>query len=282
MAHLIKKQRLKGTNMGYFSRLFLLFILAMTYGAFCISADEPEARAIMVKVDARDDGDNQTSEMEMILIDKRGTQRIRKIRSMNKDKGEDKQRIMFFMQPADVKNTGFLTYDYDEIDKDDDQWLYLPALRKSKRISTSDKSGSFMGSDFTYSDMTSKELDNYDYSLKKEMQVNGKDVWVIEAIPRTKETIKETGYTKSLLFVRKDNFVMIRGIHWVKKGKKLKYFDMKGLELIDNIWTPTEIHMTTKKGKQVLHKTILKFSNIKYNQNLDNNLFSLRRLEKGL
>ena len=268
--------------MGYFSRLFLLFILAMTYGAFCISADEPEARAIMVKVDARDDGDNQTSEMEMILIDKRGTQRIRKIRSMNKDKGEDKQRIMFFMQPADVKNTGFLTYDYDEIDKDDDQWLYLPALRKSKRISTSDKSGSFMGSDFTYSDMTSKELDNYDYSLKKEMQVNGKDVWVIEAIPRTKETIKETGYTKSLLFVRKDNFVMIRGIHWVKKGKKLKYFDMKGLELIDNIWTPTEIHMTTKKGKQVLHKTILKFSNIKYNQNLDNNLFSLRRLEKGL
>jgi hypothetical protein len=201
---------------------------------------------------------------------------------MNKDKGEDKQRIMFFKQPADVKNTGFLTYDYDDANKDDDQWLYLPALHKSKRISSSDKSGSFMGSDFTYSDMVSRELEDYDFSLEKEMQVNGKDVWIIKATPRSKDIIKETGYTKSLLFIRKDNYVVIRGINWVKKGKKLKYFDMKGLKLIDNIWTPTEIHMTTKKGKKVLHKTILKFSNIKYNQDLDSNLFTLRRLEKGL
>ena len=268
--------------MIYLTPSILVLILFTALGSVSFAADEPAARDVMIKVDARDDGDNQISEMEMILIDKRNTQRIRKIRSMNKDKGEDKQRIMFFMQPADVKNTGFLTYDYDDADKDDDQWLYLPALRKSKRISTSDKSGSFMGSDFTYSDMTSRELEDYDFSLKKEMQVNGKEVWVIEAIPRSKNIINETGYTKSLLFIRKDNYVMIRGIHWVKKGKKLKYFDMKGLELIDNIWTPTEIHMTTKKGKQVLHKTILKFNNIKYNQDLDNKLFTLRRLEKGL
>lgn len=263
-------------------RFVCLLMLCLILGSVSFAADEPAAREIMVKVDARDDGDNQTSEMEMILIDKRGSQRIRKIRSMNKDKGEDKQRIMFFMQPADVKNTGFLTYDYDEADKDDDQWLYLPALRKSKRISSSDKSGSFMGSDFTYSDMTSRELKDYDYSLKKEMQVNGKDVWVIEALPRSKDVIKETGYTKSLVFVRKDNYVVIRGINWVKKGKKLKYFEVKTLEKIDNIWTPTEIHMTTKKGKKTLHKTIMKFNNVKYNQNLNPNLFTVRRLEKGL
>lgn len=262
--------------------VFFLAFFILIFSNLSFAADEPTARAIMEKVDARDDGDNQTSDMEMILIDKHGKQRIRKIHSMNKDKGKDKQRIMFFLQPADVKNTGFLTYDYDDANKDDDQWLYLPALRKSKRISTSDKSGSFMGSDFTYSDMTSRELQDYDFSLKKEMQVNGHDVWIIESIPRSKKVIKETGNTKSLIFVRKDNYMVIRGIHWVKKGNRLKYFDIKKLKKIDNIWTATEIHMTTKKGKRILHKTILKFSNIKYNQNLNSNLFTIRRLEKGL
>ena len=245
-------------------------------------AEDAEARAIMEKVDARDDGNNQTSDMEMILIDKRGKQRIRKIRSMSKDVGVDTYRIMFFEKPADVKNTGFLTYDYKDENKDDDQWLYLPALKKSKRISSSDKSGSFMGSDFSYSDMTDRNLQDYDFYMKKQMQVEGKDVWVIEAIPRSKDVIEETGYSKSLAFVRKDNYVVIRGINWVDKGNKLKYMEITDLEQIDGIWTPKTIQMTTKKGKTTLHKTILNFSDIKYNQNLDENLFTVRRLEKGL
>ena len=258
-----------------------LTVLAFFSPAY-LYADDAKARAIMEKVDARDDGDNQTSKMEMILIDKRGNERIRKIHSMTKDFGEDTHRIMFFLQPADVKNTGFLTYDYDEHDKDDDQWLYLPALKKSKRISTSDKSGSFMGSDFSYSDMTQRNLEDYDFTLKKEMQVNGHDVWLIESVPRTEDVIEETGYTKSLAFVRKDNYVVIRAVNWVKKGKKLKYMEITDLEEIDGIWTTKEIQMSTKKGKTLLHKTILKFSDIKYNQNLDDNIFSVRRLEKGL
>jgi len=268
----------------YLSFVFVLGSIAGMLSSFSItaSADDAKARAIMEKVDARDDGDNQSSDMEMILIDKRGNQRVRKIRSLSKDFGEDSYRIMFFKQPADVVNTGFLTYDYDDPDKDDDQWLYLPALKKSKRISTSDKSGSFMGSDFTYSDMTSRDLEDYDFTLKKEMEVNGHKVWVIDSVPRTQEVIKETGYTKGMAFVRQDNYVVIRAINWVKKGNKLKFMDMKGLELIDGIWTPTEIHMTTKQGKKTEHRTILKFSDIKYNDNLDENVFTVRRLEKGL
>ena len=255
------------------------YLILMSGNSF---ADDPKARAIMEKVDAREDGDNQTSNMEMILIDKRGNKRIRNLRSMTKDMGEDTYRIMFFQKPADVRNTGFLTYDYDDADRDDDQWLYLPALKKSKRISTSDKSGSFMGSDFTYSDMTSRDLEDYNFTLKKEIEVNGHKVWVIESIPRTADVIKETGYTKGMAFVRQDNYVVIRSINWVKKGKKLKFMDMKGLELVDGIWTTTELHMTTKSGKKTEHKTILKFSDIKYNQSLDENQFTVRRLEKGL
>lgn len=246
------------------------------------AADDPKAREIMQKVDARDDGDNQTSQMQMILIDKRGNQRIRTIQSYTKDFGEDTYRIMFFQEPADVKNTGFLTYDYDDANKDDDQWLYLPALRKSKRIATSDKSGSFMGSDFSYADMTDRDLQDYDYNLVKEMQVEGHDVWVIEAIPRNEEIIEETGYEKTLAFVRKDNYVVIRAVNWVDKGNKLKYMEITDLAKIDGIWTPREMQMTTKRGRTTLHKTILRFSDIKFNQQLDENVFTVRRLEKGL
>ena len=110
-------------------------------------ADDAKARDIMQKVEARNDGDHMTSQLEMILIDKNKKERIRKIKSFTKDKGKDTHRLMFFIHPPEVKNTGFLTYDYEDPEKDDDQWLYLPELRKTKRIAASDNSASFMGSD---------------------------------------------------------------------------------------------------------------------------------------
>ena len=245
-------------------------------------AEDLKARQIMEKVDARDDGDNQVSDMEMILIDKNGKKRVRKIRAFSKDKGEDTRRLMFFIEPADVEDTAFLTYDFDQSDKDDDQWIYLPALNKTKRIATSDKSGSFMGSDFTYSDMTKRALDDYDYTLLKEVKVRDADTWLIQAVPRTKEVIDRTGYTKSVFYVQKDNFMVIRGVHWVKKGKRLKYMDVKKLERIDGIWVATEMHMTTRKGKTKLHKTIMTFENVRFNQGIKEDFFSIRRMEKGL
>lgn len=240
------------------------------------------AREIMQAVDDRDDGDNRTADMKMVLIDKNGDERIRSIRSFDKDKGEDKQRIMFFLSPADVKDTGFLTYDYDDYDKDDDQWLYLPALRKSKRIASSDKSGSFMGSDFNYSDMTRRNLDDYDFKILKEDEVRGHKVWLIESKPRSREVIEETGYEKSVVFVRQDNFVVVRAVNWVNEGNRLKYLDVEKLEKIDGVWTTLAMSMTTKQGKVTLHKTNLYFDNVKYNQNLTEDMFSVRRLEKGL
>ena len=134
-------------------------------------------REIMEKVNARDVGDRYTGEREMILINKKGGKRIRKLKTFGGKKGKDTLSLMFFLSPADVKNTGFLTYDYKESGKDDDQWLFLPALRKTKRIASGDKSGSFVGSDLNYSDMTTPDLDLYDYTLMKETEVRGKKVW---------------------------------------------------------------------------------------------------------
>ena len=246
-----------------------------------LAADDPKAREIMTAVDEREDGDNQTSNMQMVLIDKRGKQRIRELRSFRKDKDPDELSMMFFLSPADVEDTGFLTYDFDDADRDDDQWLYLPALKKTKRIASSDKSGSFMGSDFSYADMTDRPLEKYEYQLLKEAELDGHPVWIIQSTPVDDDEIDETGYTKSVQFVRKDNYVVIQAKIWVKKGKRNKYMKVEELEQIDGIWVPTVMTMTTKKGKQTLHKTILRTSDVKFGQDLDFDMFSVRGLETG-
>ena len=256
----------------------LALILFASAGA---SADDAKARSIMDKVDARDDGDNQTSDMEMVLIDKNGSQRLRIMKSFSKDFERDTQRLMFFLEPPEVEDTAFLTYDYDNPEKDDDQWMYLPALKKTKRIASSDKSSAFMGSDFSYADMTRREVENYNYKLLKEMDVYGKKCWVIESIPKSKMIVDRYGYTKTALFVRQDNYFVVRAINWTKESGQLKYMDVKKLEQIDNIWVGTEIHMTTQKNKQTQHGTIMRFKKVKFNQNLSDDFFSVRRMEKG-
>lgn len=246
------------------------------------AADDPKARQIMEKVNARDDGDNSIADMRMLLIDKHGKERTRHLRSFGKDYGEDTYKLMFFIAPPDVKDTGFLTYDYDNPAKSDDQWLYLPALRKTKRIANEDKSGSFMGSDFNYYDMTKRELEKYEFKLLKEQEVDGVMTWLIQSTPRTKEVVDESGYEKSVVFVRQDNYVVIRAVHWVYGSSRLKYMEVVRLERIEGVWTSTEIHMTTRQGKVTLHKTILTQDNVRYNQGLEDGMFTVRRLEKGL
>ena len=260
-------------------------VLASLLLSGAVFAAEKTGREIMQLVKDRDDGNNVVMDMDMILIDAKGNQRERKLRSFRRDapdNPDDAQSIMFFLDPANVKDTGFLTYDYDDSDKDDDQWLYLPALKKVKRIAASDKSGSFMGSDFTYADMSSPDLDDYEYKLMKETEVNGHKVWQILSTPKTEDEIERTGYTRSVLFIRQDNHVLVRSVNWVKKGDRHKYMDVKELEQIDGIWTTTEMVMTTKKGKETEHSSVMRMSNVKYDQPMEDDLFSQRRLSKGL
>ncbi len=284
MKSLTRIQSVKG------SLLRLLFLPMLSLGVVFLSgvisksalAEDVKARKIMQKVQDREDGDNQISDMEMILIDKKKNKRIRKLRSFRKYKAEDTQSIMFFLSPADVKGTGFLTYDYNDSGKNDDQWLFLPALRKTKRIASDDQSGSFMGSDFNYSDLNEGNLDDSDFSLMKEVDINGIKTWQIESKPRSKEIADETGYSKAIFWVRQDNYVVIRAVRWINKSKRRKYFQVKELKKIDGIWIATNQQMVTKEGRKTVHSTVLRFKNVKFNQNLKGSLFTVRQLEKGI
>ncbi|MCP3926555.1 MAG: outer membrane lipoprotein-sorting protein [Desulfobacterales bacterium] len=267
-------------------KLTITIISLLLVSGVLFAQETLTAYEVVKKMDELNDGDTVKSDTLMVLMDSSKNKRIRKIKNIRKDYGKDSKGLIFFLSPADVRNTTYMSYDWDNEDKEDDSWLYLPALKKIKRIASSDQSGSFMGSDFTYSDINGMEIENWKYKFRKKSAiVNGVDTWVVEGRPKKEKrskVIDETGYVKNNLWIRKDNFMLIKGKYWVKKGKKIKYFKADGIKKIDNIWTATKLSMiTTKKGK-VLHSSFLKISNIIYNTKISDSFFTTGKMERGL
>ena len=232
-------------------------------------------REIMQKVDERPDGDTRKSLMTMELINKRGSKRVRSMLSYSKDFGKDKKTIMFFQEPADVKGTGFLTWDYNDDDKDDDRWLYLPAMKKNRRISgTSAKKEYFMGSDFTYDDMGNRDIDADNHKLLREEMVNGKECWVLESTPND----KNEQYSKKVAWICKDNYIAIKVEYYDQQNALQKVLEVDGVKEINGFWTATSMTMNNLQRE---HKTIIRIESMEYNMPLDDNLFTVNSLEKG-
>lgn len=259
----------------------IAFILAITSGMATVSscAEELSGDQIMQRVDNRDDGDDLTQKIYQRLVDKRGGIRERHIVSFRKDYGKDSKGISYFLKPANIRDTALLTYDYDGVARDDDQWLYLPALKKVRRISASDRGDYFMGTDFTFEDIKqTPELEDYNWTLTGSENINGFDCWVVQGVPKTDALKKNLGYSKTLNYVRKDIDMAIRIDYWDRKGQELKHFTITGLEQIDGIWTATAMLM---ENIQTRHKTEMQFSEHRYNSGLSDRTFSERMLKRG-
>ena len=261
--------------------------IAFTFG-FSAAAQGAELTAleVMQKVDARYDGDSSIGEFTMVLIDRRERQRTRNLRIYSKDFGADSKPLTLFETPADIRGTAYLNFDWDDANQDDDSWLYLPALQRVKRIASSDTSDSFMGSDFTFADINGYELDWFDYAFVNESDsIDGEEVWVIEATPKPafKDRAEEaTGYTKMQTWVRKDIFLQVRGQAWELKGNRIKYFNSSEIELIDDIWTTKRLQaISTRNGRQE-HASVLQINSIRYNVEVDDNVFSTESMQRGL
>ncbi len=251
-----------------------------------LQANDLSAADIMEKVDSRYDGDSSIGELTMVLIDRRDRQRTRNLRIYSKDFGDDTKTLSLFESPADIRGTAYLNFDWNDASRDDDSWLYLPALQRVKRIATSDTSDSFMGSDFTFADINGYEIDWFDYSFINESEViDGHEVWVIEATPKPefKERAEQaTGYYKMQTWIRKDIFVQVRGQAWELKGNRIKYFNSSELELIDDIWTTKRLQViSTRNGRQE-HASVLQINSIQYNTEIDDDTFSTESMQRGL
>ena len=224
----------------------------------------------------RPDGDTRYAEMELTLKKKNGSARQRKITSWAMDEGKDTKKIMFFAYPGDVKGTGFLTYDYDQVGKEDDKWLYLPAMKKTRRISgSSSKTDYFMGTDFTYDDMGSRNVDEDTHKLLREEERNGHKCWVVESVPVDKHEI----YSRKVSWIRQDCLTAIYVEYYDKLNKLHRVLTISDVKEVQGFWT---IHKMEMKNVQTEHSTIITVKNPKYNIKIDKTLFTVAKLEKGL
>lgn len=219
-------------------------------------------------------GDDQTSMLTMTLTNKQGKQRIRKIKQFSKDMGDTEKSIMFFQTPADVKNTSFMNWSYDS-DKSDDQWIYLPALKKTKRISSDSKSDYFMGSDFTYDDLGDRKLEADVHKLLKEETVNGHACYVVESISKDEEYM----YSKTKTWIRKDNFVGMKKEFYDEDDELLKILSIKKVDKIAGFWVITHSEM---KNVQKNHTTSMKLSDVQVNTGMSASKFTERMMMRGM
>ena len=239
-----------------------------------ITGQSLSGKQIIEKVYNRPAGDDQTSDLTMTLINKSGDQRVRKIKQFTKDLGDLEKSIMFFLSPADVKNTSFMSWTYDS-DQSDDQWLYLPALKKTKRISSDSKSDYFMGSDFTYDDLGDRKLEDDTHKLLREETMDGKECYVVESLSKDEDYM----YSKTVVWVNKSNFIGVQKEFYDEDEDRLKILTIKEVEEISGIWVITNSEM---KNVQKNHRTTMVLNNVQINTGMSESKFSERMMMRGM
>ena len=242
------------------------------------ATEELTGLQIMEKNEGQNKGEDEFNETTMRLINKRGQERNRKIEYYKKTDDNDNDKIFIrFLEPADVKGVGLLTIEH--TDRDDDQWLYLPALRKVRRISSSDQGDNFMGTDYTYEDIRSEKLDKHVYRLTGSEVIAGHDCYTIEALPAGEKEKKESGYSKREIWMRKDVFLMIQIKYYNNKGEHFKTEIRKDIvEAAPGVYRPNFMEM---KNLKTGHTTRLTFDERRLNQGIDDKIFTERTLKRG-
>lgn len=237
--------------------------------------------AIAVEADKRDTGfEDFTASMVMELRNKQGDVSKRTIRLKTLEvTGDGDKSMSIFDKPADVKGTAFLTFSH--AIKPDEQWLYLPALKRVKRINSKNKSGPFMGSEFAYEDLASQEIEKYTYKyirdekIKTEEFPDGVDTFVMERYP----AYEHSGYTRQLAWINKDRYVAEKIEFFDRKNDLLKTLENRGYkQYLDQYWRPNEMHM---ENHQTGKSTLLAWENYKFKNGLNDKDFSRNSLKRA-
>ncbi len=261
--------------MKIIKHIFLITaLLSSPLLAFAETAEE-KGLAIAVEADRRDTGfEDFTANMVMELRNKQGDVSIRTIRLQTLEvKGDGDKSMSIFDKPADVSGTAFLTFSH--AIKPDEQWLYLPALKRVKRINSKNKSGPFMGSEFAYEDLASQEIEKYTYKYLRDEPLNGVDCFVIERYP----AYEHSGYTRQLVWVNKDKYVAEKIEFYDRKNDLLKTLVNSGYQqYLGQYWRASEMIM---ENHQTGKSTILKWQNYQFKTGLEDKDFSRNSLKRA-
>ncbi len=249
-----------------------LAILGLLFPASVSAA--PSGLEVMTKVYERPTGTDQEADLTMTLINRSGAERVREIHQFLRDVGDTEKKIMFFKTPADIRNTSFMNWSHDD-GRDDDQWIYLPALKKVKRISSDSRSDYFMGSDFTYDDLGERHPKNDEHKVLREESLDGEACYVIESTPKDADYM----YSKTVTWVVKDKWLGLKREFYDEDGDHLKTLRVKSFQEIGGFWivVHSEMHNTQKN-----HRTIMKLDNVRVDQGVPSSKFTERMMKRGL
>ena len=254
---------------------FTIILMAMLIMIATLSAQEITGLQIIENVYNRPTGQDQEGDLTMSLINSRGDERVREIKQFLKDFGKMEKKIMFFVTPADVRNTSFMNWSYDEAGKDDDQWIYLPALKKVKRISSDSKSDYFMGSDFTYDDLGDRHPSSDTHKLLREETIDGEVCYVVESIPKEEEYM----YSKTITWIIKDKWIGKKKEFYDEDEDLLKTLTVNETKVIKDyiVITLSEMHNVQKD-----HKTVMKLDNVILDSGVSDDKFTERMMKRGM
>lgn len=220
-------------------------------------------------------GKDMKAKVMMKLISKSGKERIRELTMLrlNTSESGEQKYYMYFHRPADVRQMTFMVWKYPG--KNDDRWLYVPAIKLVQRIAANDKNSSFVGSDFTYEDVSGREVSEDAHTLKGEEVMNGDSVYVVESIPKDE---KSAYYRRKVSWIYKVSFLPLKEEYYDKRGELLKTFTADKVESIAGTVT---IMQRTMANTQSGHRTVVSFEAVGYDVDLKESIFSERYLRNA-
>jgi len=184
----------------------------------------------------------------------------------------DSKAILRFTSPPEVKGVALLVVNHP--DRASDQWMWTPALERDRRIALQDRSARFFGTDFSFEDLEERDVNQFSYSMQGEEALAGIACWKLESRPTQS---KASQYTSSQLWIRKDNYVIVRIDH-SKKDKVVRRVEYSDIENVQGIWTPRTISIIDLARDS---RTVMKIEDLRYNMPLQNSEFTIEALRRA-
>ena len=264
--------------------LVLTFVagLALPASADPATDELPAGLDVVQRVNERNEGVTLRRDARMDLIDSKGRTRSRVARMFRKYVGDDKKTTVFFTEPATIAGTSFLTVDYAEAGREDDQWLYLPAHRKVRRISATDRGNTFFGTDLSYEDVkkeTKLGAEDYHWKVLGTETVDGHECYVLEGVPVDEQTARDLGYSRVVSRIDRELWITRLADYWDLKDQHLKTTHNVAIEEIGGFWTIRRIEVRNHRSG---HRTVLDFSNVAYDDGVPDEVFEPGNLTRGL